>query len=241
MNELAGGARISRDIDLFHDTSEALATSWAADRQTLESNGYAVAVLHERETFVEAIITKQNQKVAMQWTRDSAFRFFPLVEHPDFGLSLHPFDLATNKVLALVGRVEARDWVDIITCSENLQHLGLLAWAACGKDPGFSPIGILDHAARSSRYTREEIESLVFSGSSPDAADLSRRWHSMLEEARGIVRALPAGEAGHCVLDACGKLLTGTADFLSQKIAAGEMHFHAGRIRGAFPRMRNLP
>ena len=32
------------------------------------------------------------------------------------GLALHPFDLATNKVLALVGRLEARDWVDVLTC-----------------------------------------------------------------------------------------------------------------------------
>ena len=28
---------------------------------------------------------------------------FPLLEHEQLGLTLHPFDLATNKVLALVG------------------------------------------------------------------------------------------------------------------------------------------
>jgi hypothetical protein len=38
------------------------------------------------------------------------------VRHPDFGLTLHPFDLATNKVLALVGRTEVRDWVDMVEC-----------------------------------------------------------------------------------------------------------------------------
>jgi hypothetical protein len=27
--------------------------------------------------------------VLVEWTRDSAYRFFPLVEHPDFGLVLH--------------------------------------------------------------------------------------------------------------------------------------------------------
>jgi hypothetical protein len=32
-----------------------------------------------------------------------------LVEHPDFGLTLNPFDLATNKLLVLVGRLEVRD------------------------------------------------------------------------------------------------------------------------------------
>jgi hypothetical protein len=45
----------------------------------------------------------------MEWARDSAFRFFPLVENSELGLVLHPFDLAVNKVLALVGRGEARD------------------------------------------------------------------------------------------------------------------------------------
>jgi hypothetical protein len=54
--------------------------------------------------------------VLVQWARDSAFRFFPLVEHDIFGLTLHPFDLATNKLLALVGRREARDWIDIVEC-----------------------------------------------------------------------------------------------------------------------------
>jgi hypothetical protein len=34
---------------------------------------------------------------------------------------LHPFDLATNKVLALVGRVEPRDFVDTLTCADELQ------------------------------------------------------------------------------------------------------------------------
>ena len=35
-----------------------------------------------------------------------SFRFFPLVEHEELGLTLHPFGLATNKVLALIGRLE---------------------------------------------------------------------------------------------------------------------------------------
>jgi len=39
-------------------------------------------------------------------------------------LALHPFDLATNKVLALVGRLEVRDWVDVIECDRRLQPFG---------------------------------------------------------------------------------------------------------------------
>ena len=65
------------------------------------------------------------QNVIIQWARDSAYRFFPLVEDEQFGLVLHPFDLATNKCLALAGRLEPRDWVDMGTCVLNRQG-GLL-------------------------------------------------------------------------------------------------------------------
>ena len=34
--------RISQDIDYFHDSSERVATAYAADLQTLQDNGYQV-------------------------------------------------------------------------------------------------------------------------------------------------------------------------------------------------------
>jgi hypothetical protein len=157
-------SRLSRDLDVFHDTTEAVARSWDRDRTILESAGYAVTSLRERPGYVEAAVARQGRDLIMEWARDSAFRFFPLVEDEDLGLVLHPFDLATNKVLALVGRVEARDWIDVIACHERLQPLGYLAWAACGKDPGFTPSGILEQARRSSRYTDDEVSSLAFEG-----------------------------------------------------------------------------
>ena len=99
--ELTGASRISRDIDLFHDTDEALESSWRADRQLLAGHGFSITVLRERPSFVEAEVGRQGDSVRMEWARDSSFRFFPLVRHPDLGLTLHPVDLATNKVLAL--------------------------------------------------------------------------------------------------------------------------------------------
>jgi hypothetical protein len=72
----------------------------------LEASGFGVEVLRERLSFVEALVSRAQDTTLLQWVRDSAYRFFPLVEHELFGLALHPFDLATNKVLALVGRLE---------------------------------------------------------------------------------------------------------------------------------------
>ena len=53
LNEIMATSRISRDIDLFHDTVEALEASWAADRRLLEAHGFAVRVLRERPSYVE--------------------------------------------------------------------------------------------------------------------------------------------------------------------------------------------
>lgn len=238
LNELLGGARVSRDIDLFHDTEEAVEASWAADRGRLEEAGFTIEVLRERPGFVEAEVQKGEDAVLMEWARDSAFRFFPLVEHPDLGLALHPFDLATNKLLAMIGRREVRDWVDLLQCDESLQPLGYLAWAACGKDPGFSPEAILEHAARSGRYTAGEVAALSFAPAPPDPADLARRWHAALEMADGIVKELPAEEAGMCVLLNGDQLCRLPPEDLARVLRGGEIRFRSGSIRGALPTVR---
>ncbi len=93
-------ARISRDIDLFHDTTAAVAASWAADCQVLEAHGYQIRVEREREGFVEAVVSRGAESELVQWAADSAFRFFPLVEHEDFGLTLHAMLQEAREIVA---------------------------------------------------------------------------------------------------------------------------------------------
>jgi hypothetical protein len=238
LNELLKAPRVSRDVDLFHDTEEALAWSWKTDREALAQAGYALTVLRERPTFVEATVARGRESVAVQWVHDSAFRFFPLEAHPDFGLVLHPLDLATGKVLALVGRVEPRDLVDTLTCDRDLQPLGYLAWAACGKDPGYSPSSILELAARANRYSEAEIQGLDFEGVPESAAELSRRLKRALAEGSEIAARLPAAEAGKLVLARDGRPYRGPAADLPEALSGGGLLFHPGSIRGAFPRLR---
>jgi len=238
LNALTDANRVSKDIDLFHDTEAAVLATWDADRRLLEGSGYQVEVVRERGTFIEAVVRLAADSIILQWAPDSAYRFFPLLRHADFGLTLHPFDLATNKVLALVGRLEVRDWVDLINCHERIQPLGCLAWAACGKDPGFSPQAILEQAARSARYSAVEVAELAFAGLPPDAADLSRRWHGMLREAHEIVAVLPTEHVGQCVLNEHAELFCGTVDQLRGALREGRIQFHEGRIRGALPQSK---
>jgi hypothetical protein len=237
LNTLLAASRISHDIDLFHDSDEAVARTWEADRALLMTAGITVDVVRARPGFVEAELHEGRDAVLIQWVRDSAFRFFPLVSDPQLGMTLHPFDLATNKVLALVGRVEPRDWIDLMRCIEELQGLGLLAWAACGKDPGFSPSAIIEEAARTARYAPIEIESLAFDGPPPDPRALARTWHHHLAEARAVIAELPGDHAGECVMSTSGELFRGCAAELRAAIAGRAIHFHRGRLRGAFPQL----
>jgi len=235
LGEATASPRLSRDIDLFHDAVESVSASWDSDRAVLEASGCSVRAVRERPGYAEAVVSRSADSVLVQWAADSAYRFFPLVEHEDFGLTLHPFDLATNKVLAMVGRLEARDWIDVLAAHDRIQELGFLAWAACGKDPGFSPSTILAQAARSSRYSEEEVAALAFEGDPPSAAALSATWHAALDDAREIVAQLPPERAGCCVMATDETLWRGASRSLRGALDAGEIRFRSGSLRGALP------
>jgi hypothetical protein len=237
LNELLKSSRLSHDVDLFHDTSEAVLASWEKDRKDLEKAGYTVRKLREFATFVEAEVIQGAEGVILQWVQDSAYRFFPLIEHPDFGLSLHPFDLATNKTLALIGRTEVRDWVDIICCHNQLQPFGCLVWATTGKDPSLSPGFILEQASRTTHYTKEDYETLAFEGTPPDPKELRRIWQNMLLEAEEMIALLPEDHIGTCVTTCEGKLFTGSIAELKTLLQANTLCFHQGCIRGAWPQL----
>jgi len=236
LNQALGTPRLSRDIDLFHDTTEALHATWASDRSLLERAGYAIELLREIPSFVEAYLRKEDDGVLVQWLRDSAFRFFPLVEDDLLGLTMHPLDLATNKMLALAGRLEPRDWVDMIACHRLLQPLGYLAWAACGKDPGINPVSLLADASRL-RFAQAELDFLAFADSSPSAASLSRTWKEAIRTGKKIIDRLPDEHLGKCLLFPNGSPYDAETNTLEQDLKNGTVLFHPGAIYGAWPQL----
>jgi hypothetical protein len=237
LNQLLSTPRLSRDIDLFHGSQEAVAATWAADRTLLTAAGYVVEPLREAPSFVEARVSRGVDRVVMQWAQDSAFRFFPLLEDDAMGLVLHPFDLATNKVLAMAGRMEARDWIDVLNCDREIQSLGYLAWAACGKDPGYNPLSLLAEISRA-HYSQVELDMLDFSGPGPDAILLGKLWHEILRTAQGVCAHLPAGELGKCVITREGELFRGSVEALVEALNNQKIGFHRGRIGGSWPTFR---
>ena len=69
LNEVTGAARVSRDIDLFHDTEQAVDAAWQSDRTRFESQGWSVRVLRERPGLVEAEVHGSTDVVRLEWAR----------------------------------------------------------------------------------------------------------------------------------------------------------------------------
>jgi hypothetical protein len=112
-----------------------------------------------------------------------------------------------------------------------------LAWAAAGKDPGFGPGAILEGAARSSRYSTDEVAQLAFAGEPPDVRALAQTWHRMLDSAGQTIALLPPDQVGTCVLDQDDGLLRVEPADLVTAIAERRLRFRRGSIRGTLPRL----
>src|SRR4051812_5469348 len=130
LHQARNSPRASRDIDVFHDLAESIATAVGQDASVLKAHGYAVELAPPQPSFQRGVISRENHQTKIEWLYDSAFRFFPIEPDREMGFKLNFWDAATNKLLALAGRNEVRDYVDVIWLHQNHLSLGALAWAA---------------------------------------------------------------------------------------------------------------
>ncbi len=147
--------------------------------------------------FVRAPVATGDQASRINWARDPAWRFMPLVEDETGGLVLHEVDLAINKVLTLAGRDDARDFVDIMQAHAYFLPLGAMIWAAAGKEPGFTPMSLLEHLKRRGRYQPEDVARLLLAQPF-DLAEAKTAWRAALSAADEFIRSRPHHEVG-CV------------------------------------------
>jgi hypothetical protein len=238
---LAGGAalhitpnstRYSNDLDYFHDSEERVASAFGADKALLERNGFTVEVVMNQPGFVRALVREGSDATKIEWARDSAWRFLPPIRHPTAGYVLHPVDLAVNKLLAVVGRDEPRDFLDILDAHEQILSLGALCWAASGKDPGYTPALLLELLRRRGRYRPEDFARLHLR-EPLDLTELKRRWLAALEKAEAFVASRPPEELG-CLYYSPSK-----GGFVSDFDSTGsDVVPHYGRPGGVLPEIR---
>ncbi len=240
-SHLAGGAalhflpnskRFSNDLDYFHDTTEEVAKAFNQDMAALEASGFEIQVEMHQPGYIRAIVSKNAHNTKIEWAHDSAWRFMPVVFNPEVGYQLHPVDLAVNKTLALAGRDEARDYIDILYADEKILPLGGLCWAAAGKDPGFTPLSLLELLKRRGKYRPEDFLRLQVSGGL-DLPAMKTQWLAALKKADEFIRNRPVEEVG-CLYYSRSRhqfvtpssTLTGDGDIVS----------HFGKIGGILPR-----
>lgn len=144
--------------------------------------------------------------------------------------TLNFWDAATNKVLALAGRGELRDYLDVLYLHERHLSLGALAWAACGKDAGYTPQFLLEEAQRLVHYPPSQLASLQLERPI-DLADCKKQWLTAVSQAHDLFRSLPASEVGCLYLDDSTHPVTpdpASSDFPN-------LRRHFGSVRGAWP------
>lgn len=224
--------RQSLDIDVFHDTIQSLQHAVAQDAAVLQANGYALAWVETQETLRRATVSKAGRSTKVDWAHDSAFRFFPVQPDAELGFVLHPLDGATNKLLALAGRGELRDYLDVLFLHRKVLSLGALAWAACGKDAGFTPQFLIEEAQRLAHYPAVRLNSLLLR-QPVDMVECKRHWLAAVAEANSLFLKLPPEEIGCLYLDAKGQAVA--PDPAAPEFALLRRHF--GSVRGARPAM----
>lgn len=237
---LAGGAaihlepnttRYSNDLDYFHDSITRVAEAHAADATRLTQSGHRLTIELQVPGFIRATVARDGERTKVEWAHDSAWRFLPTVRHEMVGYTLHPVDLAINKVLTLVGRDEPRDFLDTLEMHQRALPLGALCWAGAGKDPGFTPFALLDLLRRRGRYHPEDFARLRLTGPI-DLGQLKALWRDALADAEAFVRSRPPEEAG------CLYYSRGLERFVAPGTPGSEDAVpHYGRPGGVLPRV----
>jgi hypothetical protein len=222
--------RQSQDIDVFHDTVQSLQLAALQDTAVLEQNGYALEWADRQEMFRRAVVSKAGQSTKMEWAYDSAFRFFPVQADAEIGFVLHPLDGATNKVLALAGRGEVRDYLDVLFLHRTFLSLGALVWAACGKDGGFTPQFLLEEVQRLAHYPASRLNTLLLR-EPVDPVECKRQWLHALAQAKALFNQLPPEDVGCLYLNSDNQAVT--PDPSAPEFSRLRRHY--GSVRGAWP------
>jgi len=160
---LAGGAaliargdvqRQTRDLDFFGLTGEDVDRLLPAAERALRAAGLEVQRVQVNPGFARLIVARGNDRTELDLAADA--RLFP-AEPGRPAPMLTGEELATDKVLALFGRAEARDFVDLLAV-EPLYGLDRLCRLAAEKDRGFAPAIFAEMLGQFGRLRRDEFE-----------------------------------------------------------------------------------
>ncbi len=130
------GHRLSYDLDFFTGEEGLVQPVSFQLEKLVENHRLGLTVIRRFSTYVEFLITYENETLRVDLALDSPFRFQPPVLSPPGILINNYIDLCVDKLLAYYGRAEPRDAVDLYFIMNNETPDALLEKAK-QKDPGF--------------------------------------------------------------------------------------------------------
>lgn len=179
--------RVTRDLDFFADDAHAVDRLLPALESALTNEGLTSERRQVARGFARLRITSVEDHTELDLGVDS--RLLPATA-TEFGATLALEELAVNKLLALFGRAEARDFVDLAALEPSF-GLEYLCRRAAEKDTGFDRGVLREMLARVDRLPADE-----FGLDADGLTELHRsidRWRSSLtdpERGRGPGRSI---------------------------------------------------
>jgi hypothetical protein len=146
--------RQTRDLDFFGLTADAVDRLLPAVDRALKAAGFVVHHIQESPGFARLIVENDEDRTELDLGTDA--RLFPAEPRSPVAV-LSGEELAVDKVLAVFGRAEARDFADLMAV-EPRYGLDRLCQLAAKKDRGFLLDVFADMLGQFGRLRREEFD-----------------------------------------------------------------------------------
>ncbi|MBS3976018.1 MAG: nucleotidyl transferase AbiEii/AbiGii toxin family protein [Syntrophomonadaceae bacterium] len=162
---LAGGAalifknevaRHTQDLDFFCPLQNEVRAASESLQKSLASLGLRFQIVSSSPSFVRMIVqeTESNEEVVVDIGHDYRLK---KPDDTEIGPVLSTEELAADKLLALFGRAEARDFVDVYHLMHKFGVASVLHLAK-EKDTGFDPYILAIEIGKLARLPRKEFE-----------------------------------------------------------------------------------
>ena len=146
--------RLTRDLDYFTIDPGQVDLLLPVLEGALRGAGWAVVEETVAPGFARLVIDDGVERTGVDLAADARLL---RAEPSEFGLLLSAEELAVDKVLAVFGRAEARDFIDLAALEPRF-GLGHLCRLALEKDVGFRQSVLLEMLGRFGRLPRDEFD-----------------------------------------------------------------------------------
>ena len=112
--------RYSEDMDFFTEIEGEVGRIVPLVKDIVQEIGATIDIRREYETFLECSLTKENERIRLDFAQDIPYRLQSLIQKAPYNIFVdNELDMACNKLSALFDRYEAKDFVDLYCLSKE--------------------------------------------------------------------------------------------------------------------------